>query len=121
MKAERIPISDLVLDMCVECVGPEEIVVSRFIFWLYTLRLRSASYCSHSICGIQISGFENPFQFCSLFERANNLDLARKMELLQDLGDYYKKGIGDPNAFAMSCTLLEDFIMTADVSFQVNR
>jgi hypothetical protein len=47
--------------------------------------------CSHSICGIQISGFDNPFQFCSLFERNNHMDLMRKMELLQDLGDYYKK------------------------------
>jgi hypothetical protein len=70
----------------------------------------------HSICGIQIAGFENPFQFCSLFERANHMELMRKMELLQDLGDFYKKGTGDPNAYTMSCTLLEDFIMTADVS-----
>lgn len=29
--------------------------------------------------------------------------LMRKLELLQDLGDYYKKGIGDPNAFVSGC------------------
>lgn len=51
---------------------------------------------------MQIVAFENPFQFCALFQHTQNMELLRKLELLQDLGDLFKKGIGDAsdaNAF----------------------
>jgi hypothetical protein len=46
--------------------------------------------------------------------RASHLDLLAKYEWLDDLGDWFQQGGGDPRAYAMSCVLLEDFITAAE-------
>jgi len=46
--------------------------------------------------------------------RASHLDLLAKYEWLDDLGDWFQQGGGDPRAYAMSCVLLEDLITAAE-------
>lgn len=52
-------------------------------------------------------------RFCSLFQ--GHVPLMRKLELMHDTGDWFKKGPGgDDVTTGMACVLLEDFFEAAD-------